>query len=105
MPGIILARFQDEEQFQPLAFVTQTISTTSVALASVPADARGAIISSDGSANAVRYRLDGGDATAAAGLRLDGTDTVMIWSRAALLTMELIREDAADVVISVQFFS
>jgi hypothetical protein len=31
-------------------------------------------------------------------------DSVVIWSRAALLAMNLIREDAADVVISVQFF-
>lgn len=104
MPGYVLARFNDTEQFQPLTFVTQTISTADVALASVHADARGAIISGDGSANAVRYRFDAGAPTASVGNRLDGTDTIIIWSRAALLAMHLIREDAADVVISVQFF-
>jgi len=104
MQGYTLARFNDNEQFKPLTFVTQTIGAASAALAAVHADARGAIITGDGSANAVRYRLDAGTPTTTTGNRFDGVDSVVIWSRAALLAMNLIREDAADVVISVQFF-
>ena len=105
MPGFTLARYQDTEQFQPLTLVNQTVGVAAAALAAVPDEARGAIISGDGSANAVRYSLAAATAaTATLGIRLDGTDTVIIWSRAALLAMTLIREDAGDVVVSVQFF-
>jgi hypothetical protein len=103
MPGYTLARYQDTEQFQPLACVNQTISGAA-ALAAIPDEARGAIIGGDGSTNAIRYRLDGGVPTATLGIRQEGVDTVTIWSRAALLGMQLIKEDATDVVISVQFF-
>jgi len=104
MPGYLLARFQDEEQMQPLVCVNQTIGNTAAALAAIPDEARGAIIGGDGSTNGIRYRLDGGVPTATLGIRQEGVDTVIIWSRAALLGMQLIREDGTDVVVSVQFF-
>jgi len=104
MPGFKFALVGDAQHFQPLVCLNQTVGNTAAALASVPATARGAVISGDGSANAIRMTLDGTTPTATLGVRLDGTDTVMIVSRAALETMKLIREDGSDVVISVQFF-
>lgn len=104
MPIYTLARFADEEQFQPLTFVNQTVGAAAADLASVHDDARGAIISGDGSSNGVRYRLDDGVPSATVGNRFDGPDTVVIWSRAALLAMNVVREDAADVIIAIQYF-
>lgn len=104
MPGMTYALLADLKHFQPLACVNQTVGAVSAPLANVPATARGAIVSGDGSANAIRYRLDAGAATATLGVRLDGIESVMLVSRAALEGMTLVREDAADVIISVQFF-
>jgi hypothetical protein len=105
MPGFSLTNIDGHDQFHPIgATVNQTIGNASAALTSIHADARGAIISGDGSANAVRFRLDAGAATATLGIRFEGVDTIVINSRVALDNMRLIREDAADVVITVQYF-
>jgi hypothetical protein len=82
-----------------------TVSTAAVGpTLATAAGATVVVLSHDGTANDVRFRMDGTAPTATIGLRLTGTNHPIVLVGASLIgRLQFIREDAADVVVFLEF--
>lgn len=93
--------FGRDTQLTSLGYEQLTVSTTAVALASVPARARRALVVLDAT-NGVRWRDDGGNPTAAIGMPLAGGGVLEF--EGVLASLRLIRSGGADAVANVTYY-
>ena len=89
------------KQLKSVGFEKRTVSTSAVALASIPATATSALIVCE--SNAVRWRCDAAP-TATDGSPLAANDSLFLDSRDALLDAEFIRSGGADGTLQVVYF-
>lgn len=80
-----------------------TVSTTAVALPTIPANASAARIT--GEAQAMRYRYDGGAPTATAGHELAASGVVELEGRSQITAFLAIRAGGTDGTVRVTYFA
>lgn len=86
-----------------LGYEQKTVSTTAVALTSIPAGASRAIVMVE--AQPLRYREDGTAPTASVGVLCVATTRFELESRKAIEQFKAIRSGGTDSVISVNYYN
>ncbi len=88
---------------KPEGYRQQTISTTSIALTSVPSAATYAIISV--ATQGVRWRDDAGVPTASVGMPVAAGGQIVLRSRVSIENFRVIRSGAADAELNISYYS
>lgn len=87
---------------KPIGYRQVTVSTTAVAIPTIPAGATRAVVVVE--AQPLRYRDDGTNPTASVGMLCVAATRFELESRASILAFKAIRSGGTDSVLSVSFY-
>lgn len=89
---------------KPQGYAQATVSTTAIALPSIPASCDRVVIMFEDTGN-VRWRDDGTDPTATVGMFLYAGQTIELAAQKSITQFKVIRQGTADVTMNVSYYT